>query len=210
MTNAASLEITVEQAAALLGVTPRSIINYIRLKEIEALKVGKSWFINRISLEAFQQRYGLSPRPGIESAPEIEKDAEVEIEAETEPATRRERRATYPVHGLRLFQIMRDTLARLDAHNWLPPDRPDLKRKLSELKFEALEYLGAGFYAYGAHNKAALYNRSREKVGGMLCLLYFHQSQGCPVPDDVAKIEEELMPAYSSLIRRIEKKNESA
>jgi excisionase family DNA binding protein len=47
-------EVTVEQASALLGVTSRSVINYIKTKEIEAIKVGKVWHINRASLDVFK------------------------------------------------------------------------------------------------------------------------------------------------------------
>jgi predicted transcriptional regulator len=75
---------------------------------------------------------------------------------------------------------------------------------------EALEFLGAGFYAFGSRNKAILYGRSREKVGGMLSLAYFYQHEQNKTAQDILKIEEELMPAFSSLIRKIEKKNERA
>jgi len=37
-------EASVQEAANHLGVTSRSILNYIREKEIEAIKVGKTWF----------------------------------------------------------------------------------------------------------------------------------------------------------------------
>lgn len=35
-------EISVEEAAKILQVTPRTVINYLRAKEIVAVKVGKS------------------------------------------------------------------------------------------------------------------------------------------------------------------------
>ena len=73
---------------------------------------------------------------------------------------------------------------------------------------EALEFLGAGFYTYSSRNKAILYGRSREKVGGMLSLAYFYQQEKDKPAPNILKIEEELMPAFSSLIRKIEKKNE--
>ena len=43
-------EATVEEAARLLAVSPRTVINYNNTKQIEAIKVGKSWFIAQMVL----------------------------------------------------------------------------------------------------------------------------------------------------------------
>jgi hypothetical protein len=54
-----------------------------------------------------------------------------------------------------------------------------------------------------------LYNRSREKIGGILSIIYFYAGSNDKLSQDFFLIEEKLMPAYSSLIRKIEnKKNE--
>ena len=37
-------DMSVLEVSELLGVTPRSVINYVKSKEIEGIKVGKSWF----------------------------------------------------------------------------------------------------------------------------------------------------------------------
>lgn len=121
---------------------------------------------------------------------------------------KKEKREIYPVHSLRLFQIAHETLYSINVQTLLPKDHPDLHRKFLTLKMEALEFLGAGFYAFGSRNKALLYGRSREKVGGMLSLAYFYQPEQNKASKEILKIEEELMPAFSSLIRKIEKKNE--
>jgi hypothetical protein len=96
----------------------------------------------------------------------------------------------------------------MEVKTFFPADRHDLECKVLSLKVEALEFLGAGFYAYGAKNKSFLYNRSREKIGGILSLIYFYMDANEKLPSEILKIEEELMPAYSSLIRKIEKKHE--
>lgn len=62
------LEFTVSEAAEKLGVSARSIINYIKHKEIDAVKVGKSWFIKGPSLDAFTKRYRFPHKS--ETAPE--------------------------------------------------------------------------------------------------------------------------------------------
>lgn len=204
-------ETTVDEAALELGVTTRSILNYIKLREIDALKVGKSWFINKASLDAFKQKHGFTSQTNTPAS-----DAEVEtVPTSSKPekfsksrGLKKEKREIYPVHSLRLFQIAHETLHSLNVQTLLPQDRPDLHRKFLTLKMEALEFLGAGFYAFGSRNKALLYGRSREKVGGMLSLAYFYQPEQNKASKEILKIEEELMPAFSSLIRKIEKKNE--
>ncbi|MFT6633399.1 MAG: excisionase family DNA binding protein [Bacteriovoracaceae bacterium] len=41
-------DMSVLEVSELLGVTPRSVINYVKSKEIEGIKVGKSWFLKRL------------------------------------------------------------------------------------------------------------------------------------------------------------------
>lgn len=201
-------ELTVEEASRALGVTHRSIINYIRAKEFEAIKVGKSWFINRPSFDAFKQRYGFNseaPQPSelISVGPKIV--APISGNLQIKPETGKKRNV-YPVHALRLFQLAKEILRDMD----FKASPPELAGKLLLLKMEAIELLGAGFYAYEAKNKKALYNKSREKVGGILSLIYFNNDFEKKSPPEINRIEEDLLPAYSALIRRIEKKYERA
>lgn len=205
-------QLSVEEAAYALGVTPRSVINYIRSRDIEANKVGKSWHISKPSLDAFKQRFGFVEGhvpvlpPDLPTEPKPTESTHTASEAKKEGE--REKREIYPVHGLKLFQIAKETLLRIDASSLFPENRPDLLKKFMTLKTEALENLGAGFYSFGNRSKAILYNRSREKIGGMLSLVYFYQVKDAKPSKEILKIEEELMPAYSSLIRRMEKKSE--
>jgi len=202
-------ELTVEEAAGMLGVTPRSVINYIRAKEFEAIKVGKTWFINHPSFDVFKQRYGFKAEPPqtvAEVSEVMEKNVPVSGNFSKDIKTGPSRKI-YPVHSLRLFQLAKDILRGLEI-NKISGTHPRLEGKLYTLKLEALEFLGAGFYAYEPINKKALYNRSREKVGGILSIIYFYSEDKGSLPLGITKIEEELLPAYSALIRRIEKKHE--
>ena len=123
-------EASVDEASQVLGVTPRSVINYINTKQIQAIKVGKSWFINRASLEAFKQRYKLGevlpPAQGrvSENAEEVEKGGS-ETGNFPENLARQKKKAN-PVHTLRLFQIAKETLHNINSKNLLPSDRTDL------------------------------------------------------------------------------------
>ena len=47
-------EISATVAAQILGVSERTVLNFIRQKQIRAVKVGKSWFVQKDSVEAFK------------------------------------------------------------------------------------------------------------------------------------------------------------
>lgn len=197
-------EVTVQAASDFLGVTQRTVINYIRAKEIEAVKVGKSWFIKRPSLDAFSQRYGIRA-----AAPQQE-PKETEVPADPprkEPVEKPEgASANHSVTNLRLFSIAADVLKALTPEAL--PGESSFREKVDQLRLQALENLGAGYYSFDPMSKASLYRRSRERVGGILALLYFASNDQQGEQPLIAKIESELMPAYSALIRRMEKKRE--
>lgn len=204
------IELSVEEASQALGVTPRSVINYIKTKEIEAIKVGKSWYVNQSSLEAFKQRYKLGANYQVKQDSGIEKSTENPDSERKEFPEKfaRERKKANPVHTLRLFQMAKEVLRNINSRDFFADSRVDLHKKFLDLKTEALELLGAGFYSYDNKLKARLYDHSRAKVGGMLSLVYFYQSDLQNLPDVILKIESELMPAFSSLIRKLEIKSE--
>lgn len=212
MTKVKGKEASVEEASQVLGVTARTVINYINSKEIEAIKVGKSWFIKRASLEAFKQRYKLGeqadPTQGKDSEnAEKPPHSERKFSENAEISERRQKKGE-PVHTLRLFQMAKEILQGINSKNFFPPERADLHKKFLDLKAEALELVGAGFYSYDSRLKARLYDRSRAKVGGMLSLVYFHQKKDGKLPEVIQLMEHELMPAFSSLIRKLEMKGE--
>lgn len=201
-------EASVEEASQVLNVTPRTVINYINSKEIEAIKVGKSWFIDRPSLEAFKQRYNLGEQPPPPQGTSSENTEIKRSETRKFPENSARQKKSDPVHTLRLFQIAKETLHNISPKNLLPTDRTDLHEKFLNLKAEAVELLGAGFYSYDNRLKARLYDRARAKVGGMLSLVYFYQKSEPRSSEVTQKIEQELMPAFSSLIRKLEMKGE--
>lgn len=48
-------EISVDYVAKTLNVSERTVLNYIKTHQISATKVGKRWFIDRVSFETFQK-----------------------------------------------------------------------------------------------------------------------------------------------------------
>ena len=50
-------EVSVKEAGEILKVSDRSILNFIKTKRIQAIKVGRDWFIDYASIVAFAKRY---------------------------------------------------------------------------------------------------------------------------------------------------------
>ncbi len=81
----------------------------------------------------------------------------------------------------------------------------DLLREISSSKIDALKYLGAGFYSFNLTIKKNYYDNARAALGGLVTIWHFHEEA---TPEFIKRIEEDLIPAYSALIRKLEKKIE--
>jgi excisionase family DNA binding protein len=52
-------EISVKKAAQFLKLSERTVINFIKQKKIEAIKVGRDWFVDYASFVSFAQKYDM-------------------------------------------------------------------------------------------------------------------------------------------------------
>lgn len=198
-------DLTVQEASERLGVTPRSIINYINAKEIEAVKVGKSWFIRRASLDSFSIRFGIGR--SVSSSPPTKEKVEANFPNDSENAEKEESSGkSFSVKNLRLFAKAKDILGALEFDQ--SEGNANLKERLEDLKLSAIELLGAGYYSFEPKNKKNLYNESRQKVGAILALSYFNLTDCEASLKLVREIEDDLLPAYSALIKRMDRRNE--
>ncbi len=71
-------------------------------------------------------------------------------------------------------------------------------------KYKILEALGSGFYSYGT-SKIAFYSNAREYLGAILGLVYANPEFLEKWKKDVEFLEKNLIPAFSSLIRKMQK-----
>ncbi len=198
--NKIKLEISVQEAADHLGVTTRTVLNYIRQKEIEAIKVGKNWFIKSPSLDALVSRYGFK-KPHTQAPEEMGEVADTHKIKPITGITEGKRKKTQSLATLRLFEVVK--LSLLDT-NLEKDNQTFLLDHFNHLKLEAIEYLGAGFYAFEFQHKKNYYNLSRQKISGMLSLLHSFEPENARIKI----LEDDLMPAYSALIKKLEKYNE--
>ena len=208
-------EVTVSQASEFLGVTARTVLNYIQAKEIEAIKVGKSWYINAFSLDAFAQKYNIGPKEpeaeGQEKSPlPLSLPLPIQGYREGRQTKSRQRKVkgenSFSVKDLHAFKVATEVFLQLDAITALVQNKT-IQEKMKGLYYEAMEYIGAGYYSFESYNKKQLYNKSREKVGGILSLIYAHQDEAFhqSPPEVIKKIEDDLLPAFSGLIRKMDR-----
>lgn len=163
-------ELTVSEAASLLDVSTRTIINYIKDKEIEATKVGKSWFIKAPSFDSFCQRYKFKrPEQSRDNQDQVLKRTPSSSEAPTTSNTRQKKKDIYSITQLRLFEISCQVLKKFNPQDLNLSNHKTLDR-IENLKQDAIELLGAGCYSFRKEDKQRLYQNSREKIGSIVSL----------------------------------------
>lgn len=214
-------EISVKQAARKIACTERTILNFIKMKRFQAIKVGRDWYIDYASFVSFAKRYKYplkedeepepTPTSITEPAPVLEKEKKDSSPKSShlgqEPLAQ-ERRRIQNIHSLRVFEMSRQILT---SGRFEESARKTLRTRKENrallLREKVLEEIGAGFYAYGFEFKRAHYARARARLGSILALLRSTQSLAESWSGEVEAIEGRLLPAFGALIRKMEKKS---
>lgn len=194
-------EISVKQAAALIDCSERTIINFIKMKRFEALKVGRDWFIDYASFISFSKRYNyqireevLEPREQIPPPPP----------SPSIDHGQGKNKRYGNIETLRVYQIFRDIFEKENFQN-LPQGLRE--SKIVNLGEGVLEEIGAGFYAFGAHVKRLHYANARARLGSIIALLYSNAEMRERWHEEIHQIEERLLPAFGALIKKLEQKS---
>jgi excisionase family DNA binding protein len=202
------LEVSVDTAAKSLGVSERMVLNYIKARQIKALRVGKRWFVDLASLEAFRQASGLTEREpqAISETSEISEISETlpklpEATGSEHPPRPRRASSGKNLDGLACYRLC---LEAFRMPMWGEADKLRYGHRLRDLQGAILEQLGSGFYSYGAE-KRAYYDRSRGLIGAALALVYSDPDARLRWASDVAFLEGDVLPAFASLIKKIER-----
>lgn len=176
------VEISPEDAAALLGVHPRTIRNLIKRQQVKATKVSGRWYVDKASVEAAR---------------------ESRIVATTHPAPPTVVSPPTRPRGPRSLAPYRLSCHAFEQFNWTLDIPAEAATRVSQLKLGVLEHYGAGFYSYG-QEKRQRYIAARSALGAIIGLLDPYQSQA-DVGRIVSFIETECIGAAASLIRKIER-----
>jgi len=195
-----SLEVSVPEAASMLGVSARMLRLYIESRKIKALKVNRRWYVDTASLEAFRQRMHFpaasSQQPAASSQPE-----------ETLPDPRDKSTARKAVTkargGLSDLACYRLCLEAFSMPLWA--GEPSLiGERLVELKNQTLESLGAGYYSYG-EQKLRHYSAARAALGAAIGLVLGVPSLKDTYRADISFLLDNCLPAFSALLKKLEK-----
>lgn len=214
-----SPEITVKEASRQIGVGERMIINFIQMKRFKALKVGRDWHIDYASFVAFARKYGYAlldekeesepaspPKdpPKKESKPMAEKPSAPKPDgAAAAETSARPPRKFGNIHTLRVYELFREILQK---EKFVSEGKNVRESRVCRLAEEALEELGAGFYAYGFQIKRGHYLAARARLGALVALLRSDRALSDSWGAEINSIEDQLLPAFGALIKKMEKK----
>lgn len=184
------LQISVKEASIRLQLTERSVLNFIKQRRIDAVKVGKEWFVDYSSFVAFRQRYQLK---------EFVEPTEIK-----EVAVSKENRMS--LASLRVFH---HSSQLFESENFRKNPTQDFEKRIRELSFFSIENLGAGFHSFGTVLKLKHYNQARGYLGAILALLFQNEERRLMWKKEIEEIETHILPAFGALLRKIEKRPSS-
>lgn len=210
------------EAAQLLQVTERSILNFIRGHQIRATKVGKSWFLDKASVLAFQAER-LTSHVGVseKSVTVSEKRALVsennvpvsETTSAVSEKLKGNRRPRLGLSGLNCYHLAVEIFTREawgavasdSFHLNSIPSKDIFVSRLLTLQLQILEALGAGFHTFGG-TKTSHYGSARAAAGRLLALVSANKSLRGALENERELNEEKLLPALIALQRTAEKR----
>jgi len=160
-------EISATVAAQILGVSERTVLNFIRQKQLRAIKVGKSWFVEKASVEDLRiqrSNYMTSEPQTQESQP---KESFLEGKPiSSEPQKTRAKgyeplqesgRSRGGVQGLNVYRLAVEIFSK---QGWGSISSSEVffmggmipmdvwKQRAAYLQFMVLESLGAGYHSF--------------------------------------------------------------
>lgn len=183
-TTRSAVELTIEQAANLLGRSARQVRYLISTGKLPARKSGRQW---RVSSE------DLPRSPGQQAAADRRANKlEASIDQALEPTNTRR----YSLTRIKAFAVGRPVLAEI--HQTLGPNHP------SGVHLQAaLEQIAIGCHRYRSAEKGEAYRTARDLVSRAACALALTEAPEAQAL--LTRIEQELLPAVAGLIRRTER-----
>ena len=186
------MQLTIQQVAEHLGITPRQVRYRIASGQIPANKVGGRWRIESNSLARSpgqadaRQRKRANLRTAVEDALDVP------------PSDRRKR---YSLRDLRAFQIGVPLYHK--AIELLGAEHIGTRSLYS-----TLELLARGCHRYRRDHKAAAYDAARDEASNAACALMVVAKPVARVLLD--GIEQDLMAAIAGLMRHMERQRQPA
>ena len=179
------MDLSLTQAAQLLGQSRRQVEYLIKTGRLTARKEGARWLVRDSDLPL---------SPGQRQAAE-RKSAALHAVAE-EVLGERAPRTRYSVMDLKAFRAALSAFG--DGRRDLPQDHPALA-----LLRAVLDDLAVGCHRFEHRGKAEAYGRARDGTSRAVCALLIEPPAGAEAL--VELLEQTLLPAISGLMRRAER-----
>lgn len=183
--------LTLPEAASKLGKSERQLRYMIQQGTLQAEKRGGRWLVEIAALPpssgqaAAAQRRQEALRGAVEDALAL---------PAPDAATRR-----YSVRDLKAFQIGKPLYERTAAT--LGKDHA-----AAVALRDVLLHLSRGCHRFARDEKAVAYREARDAASHALCALVLTDATSPPVDVLADTIEQDLMPAFAGLLRRVERK----
>lgn len=157
-------EVDVEFSAHYLGVSPRTIVNYLKTKQLLGVKVGKKWFIKKeglLKIRPFGQTLKETIIPDEENPLSAHQEKMRSKNKKLNEWELKKRPKKTPL-GLLSFGRAKESLLILEEiKEELEQDNINFYK---EELLSIVDDLSAGFYSFGL-TKRKLYGRARVKAG---------------------------------------------
>lgn len=212
----------------------RTVRHHLKTKKLLGHKVGKEWFIDRASVDAFAQRYGfvtgpLEPEPI--SASDVSQNREQPtvrfIPSDADSQTigsahsedqsqdhsmneqrgidpKRKQRIVRSLFSLRVFQLSLEAFKGA-GHGDAKELEIQVVERVRALKLDYFGYLGRGFYCFHYREKILAYREARNRLAEIAAL----QLLSPLTQAQGKKLESEVLPALGALLRLTEKNHAS-
>ncbi|MCP5040595.1 MAG: helix-turn-helix domain-containing protein [bacterium] len=185
------MTINLQEAATILGKTVRQVRYLIQTNRIRATKVAGRYVIERDDLPQTE--------PAEKARTRRQERLREVVEDTLEVSTERSRR--YSIRDLKAFQVAKPLYLR--AQEELGPEHC-----VASMLFKSIDQLVVGCHRYDRSEKAESYRLARDYASQALShLALATDSASDPILD---AIEQDLMPAFAGLLRRVDRKGRTA
>lgn len=184
-----TVKLTVPEAAARLGVSPKTVRRMLVSGVLPGQKVGGRWLIDASDLAPSSKQGEASDR----------KDRQLRMAVEGGLGlSGKERKPRYSIRDLKAFQIALPLYHKAAEH--LGAEH----RATTRLE-GVLEYLVEGCHRYDYSEKAQSYQAARDKASRVISALTVAPNSTA-AGEIITAIEQDLMAAIAGLLRRLDRK----
>lgn len=180
------MDLSLEEASAILGKTRRQVLYLIKQERLAAKKLGGRWFIDRADLQLDDDMRQRSTQ------------RQDRLKAVVEDALAPGHTRRYTLRDLKAVQmampIYRDLAARGNG-----------SEQAAMHMRQCLDHLALGCHRYDQREKTTAYRAARDAAS--LAAMELLLGQKTEAEDPLLRsIEQELMPAFAGLLRRSERR----